>query len=140
MSTNNVLSFAWYPLKVIFDELATRSSHEIEEMSSNEALEFADKLQAALDDWISRKRGLINTFGADQEAPSGMNIVIDLHSKSHEFSSLQAVPPDIMNQRIDHLSKQGLANPSVKDRRRNGDRKEGNGGVNRRTGVCFNWQ
>ena len=67
-------------------------------MSSDEALKLANKLQAALDNWIFGKRGLANTVGADKEAPSEVNIVIDLHGKSHEFSSLQAVPPEIMNQ------------------------------------------
>ena len=127
------LIIAWYPLKVIFDELATRPTHEIEEMSSDKALKFTVKLQAVLDDWISRKRGLANMVSADQEAPSEVNIVIDLHGKSHEFSSLQAVPPDIMNQWIAHLSKQGLAKVSVKDQRGNGDRKRAN---SVETGTC----
>ena len=105
-------------------------------MSSDEALKFADKLQAAIDNWISRKRGLANTVGADKEALSEVNIVIDLHGKSYEFSSLQAVPPEIMNQWIAHHSKQELANPSVKDQRNHGDRKKTNSRVTRRTGVC----
>ena len=55
MGTNNVLSFAWYPLKSIFDELSEMQMHDIEEMSSENALAIVDRLQAALDDWFTKK-------------------------------------------------------------------------------------
>ena len=72
MGTNNVLSFAWYPLKSIFDELSGMDTQDIDEMSSNNELVFADRLQAALDNWVTKKRGLANIVGKpvpiDEEA------------------------------------------------------------------------
>jgi hypothetical protein len=63
MSTNNIQSFAWFPLTSIFDEFSWMDTQDIEEMSSSDALVFADRLPAALDDWVTKTRGLANLVG-----------------------------------------------------------------------------
>ena len=50
MDSNNILSFACYPLKSIFDELSGMDTHDIEEMSSKDALVIADNFKQP---WIT---------------------------------------------------------------------------------------
>ena len=71
MSTNNIQSFAWFPLASVFEELALMDTQDIEEMEASEALALADRLQAALDDWFTRKRGLTNMVGTRQTPQRG---------------------------------------------------------------------
>jgi hypothetical protein len=157
MDTNNVLSFAWYPLKTIFDELSGMDTHDIQEMSSKDALVIADRLQAALDNWFTKKRGLANTVGrpvggskaSDEETnvTDDSPATFELDGKTHTSDDgWDSVPSAVVNKLIAQCAQRGISGASGSS----ATGSAGNGaGMNRaqqaannrdQSGVCFRFR
>ena len=83
-------------------------------MSSKDALVIADRLQAALDNWVTKKRGLVNTVGDQKLKAPGeeANVtedgpaIVELDGKTH------TIPWAVVNKLIAQCAQRGISGAS----------------------------